>query len=65
MWSAGCEMWDVRCEMLDVRCWMWDLEWGMRHGNVLPQITQIFTDAVRAVLSKNTRPGKAPPTNGR
>ena len=24
--------------MMDVRCGMWDLEWGMRHGNVLPQI---------------------------
>ena len=48
--------------MWNVECGMW--EWGMRHGNVLPQITQIFTDAVRAVLSKNTRPGEAPPTNG-
>ena len=38
---------------------MWNVEWGMRHGNVLPQITQIFTDAVRADISKNTRPGEA------
>ena len=24
--------------MWNVECGMWDLEWGMRHGNVLPQI---------------------------
>ena len=40
--------------MWNVKCWMWDLEWGMRHGNVLPQITQISTETMRAEILKNT-----------
>ena len=52
--------------MWNVKCWIWDLEWGMRHGNVLPQITQIFTDAVRAAFIKKTRDPAKPlrPTEG-
>ena len=38
MWNVECEMLNVECWLLDVKCWMWNLEWGMRHGNILPQI---------------------------
>ena len=64
MWDVKCGMWKVR--MWNVKCWIWDLEWGMRHGNVLPQITQIFTDAVRAAFIKKTRDPAKPlrPTEG-
>ena len=54
MWNVGCGMWNVGCGMLDVECWMWNGEWGMWHGNVLPQITQIFTETMRADILKNT-----------
>ncbi len=44
-------MWKVRCWVLDVECW--DLEWGMRHGNVLPRIAARHR-TMRVALSKNT-----------
>ena len=34
MWNVGCE----NVEGGNVKCGRWDLEWGMRHGNILPQI---------------------------
>lgn len=45
--------------MRNVGCGMWDLVWGMRHGNVLPQIT-LDTDAVRAAFIKKHETRRSP-----
>ena len=56
IWTRGgarqekqCRFWGGMLRMWNVECGMW--EWGMRHGNVLPQIS---TETMRVALSKNT-----------
>ena len=65
MWNVECEMLNVECWMLDVKCWMWNLEWGMRHGNILPQIADEHRNHAGCFIKK-TRDSAKPlrPTEG-
>ena len=51
--------------MWNVECRMWDLEWGMRHGNVLPQIADEHRNHAGCFIKK-TRDSAKPlrPTEG-
>ncbi len=43
---------------------MGNVEWGMRHGNISPTDRRFSQKPCGLLLSKNTRLGEAPPTEG-
>ena len=66
MWDVKCGMWKVR--MWNVECEMFDMGFGMGHAARECSPTD-HADFHRCragcFYQKNTRPGEAPPTNGR
>ena len=57
-WMLGCGMLYVKCENVG----MWNV--GMRHGNISPTVRRFSQKPCGLLLSKNTRLGEAPPTEG-
>ena len=60
IWTRGGARWEKPCRfgggvlrLWSVGCGIWNLEWGMRHGNVLPRIAARHR-TMRVALSKNT-----------